>query len=224
MPTLSQNITNTITYLDEIRDAIINTGVGMSNNELVANYDRWINRLMPMILNVKVPATEFPDTGGTLGVLITSNCEWVIDVNAPWVTVTVLTGELNEGDATITLQTEENRDTDRTALLTIATPNNAITHSFTLTQPRSPDTLDISPETVQLSNRPGDSKPVTVLSNSYWTASVTGPFTIDKTSGVPNTGSIINVTSTQENDAAGKLTIVTDYDKLTKVVQIVQQQ
>lgn len=224
MPTLSQNITNTITYLDEIRDAIINTGVGMSNNELVANYDRWINRLIPMILNVKVPETEFDDMGGDLGVLITSNCEWTIDVNASWITVTVLSGELNKEDATIALHTEENRDVPRTALLTIATPNNAITHSFTLTQPRSPDTLTVSPETIQLSNRPGDSKPVTVLSNSYWTASVSGPFTIDKTSGIPNTGSVINVTSTQEYDAAGKLTIVTDYDKLTKTIQIVQQQ
>lgn len=39
MPTLSENITNTITYLDEIRDAIINTGVGMPNTTIVAEYD-----------------------------------------------------------------------------------------------------------------------------------------------------------------------------------------
>lgn len=38
MATLSENITNTITYLDEIRDAIIDTGLNMSQTEKVSNY------------------------------------------------------------------------------------------------------------------------------------------------------------------------------------------
>lgn len=38
MATLSENITNTISYLDNIRDAIINTEVGMPINTPVSEY------------------------------------------------------------------------------------------------------------------------------------------------------------------------------------------
>ena len=38
MATLSQNITRAIQDLNDIRDAIINTGIGMPENENVDNY------------------------------------------------------------------------------------------------------------------------------------------------------------------------------------------
>lgn len=38
MATLAQNITNTISYLDDIRDAIIDTTVGMPENTPVSEY------------------------------------------------------------------------------------------------------------------------------------------------------------------------------------------
>ena len=38
MATLAQNISNTIAYLDDIRDAIINTGIGMPLATPVSEY------------------------------------------------------------------------------------------------------------------------------------------------------------------------------------------
>lgn len=67
MSTLSENINRTIEDLNKIRDAIINTGVGMPENENVDNYASWIAMMKPDFkLEINMSSTEIPPEGDLL--------------------------------------------------------------------------------------------------------------------------------------------------------------
>ena len=222
MATLSENITNTITYLDEIRDAIIDTGLNMSQTEKVSNYKNWIKRLIPTTLHVTlVPGESFESTGSSIGVVIRSNTSWEINCYANWITISQNSGT---GDAEVTLTAEENVDNLRTARLTINTTNSAITNTYLLTQARRPDTLNVSPTHIDFTNHPGETAQVLIQSNEHWTTTVTGNFAINPTEGGPNSSTIATVSKLSDTDGTGKITITTDYDKLQKTITITQKQ
>lgn len=104
MATLSENITNTITYLDEIRDAIIDTGVGMPNTTIVAEYDEWIKRLIPIQLEINKSSFYFnaPATSNTFAIV--SNTTWTVSTPS-WITVSSSSGT---GNASLTIHTTNN--------------------------------------------------------------------------------------------------------------------
>lgn len=104
MPTLSENITNTITYLDEIRDAIIDTGVGMPNTTIVAEYDEWIKRLIPIQLEISKSSFSFNAPAASDTFSIVSNTTWTISVPY-WMAVSAQSGE---GNARLTISTTNN--------------------------------------------------------------------------------------------------------------------
>lgn len=104
MPTLSENITNTITYLDEIRDAIIDTGVGMPDTTIVAEYDEWIKRLIPIQLEISESSFSFKAPAASDTFEIVSNTTWTISIPS-WITISAQSGE---GNAHLTISTTNN--------------------------------------------------------------------------------------------------------------------
>lgn len=104
MATLSENITNTITYLDEIRDAIIDTGVGMPDTTIVAEYDEWIKRLIPIQLEISKSSFSFNAPAASDTFTIVSNTTWNISTPS-WVTVSSSSGT---GNANLTIYATNN--------------------------------------------------------------------------------------------------------------------
>lgn len=129
MPTLSQNITNTISYLDEIRDAIINTGIGMPANTIVADYDIWIKRLIPIKLSATISKSALTAADTSFTITITSNSSWSISNNSNWITLSATSGS---GNATVTATFSHNTTgVKRTAQIqVVSTINSYFTVTF----------------------------------------------------------------------------------------------
>lgn len=104
MATLSENITNTITYLDEIRDAIIDTGVGMPNTTIVAEYDEWIKRLIPIQLEISESSFSFNAPAASDTFSIVCNTTWTVSTPS-WIIVSSSSGT---GNANLTIYTTNN--------------------------------------------------------------------------------------------------------------------
>lgn len=130
MATLSENITNTITYLDEIRDAIIDTGVGMPNTTIVAEYDEWIKRLIPIQLGLNKDTLSFSAPASSSTFVITCNTSW--SISAPsWVSLSSSSGT---GSATITISVTANTTgSPRSGTITV-TAKSIIQDSLSITQ------------------------------------------------------------------------------------------
>lgn len=119
MATLSENINKTITYLDEIRDAIIATGCGMEDTEIVDNYAEWIKELEFIVkLEVdkeNIAVDRFGDTTSAFN--IECNTRWTVSCNQNWVNLDTTSGFK---DAVINLTFDKNNSsTSRTATITI---------------------------------------------------------------------------------------------------------
>lgn len=136
MATLAQNINNTISYLDDIRDAIINTGVGMPLATPVSAYADWISKLefIP-ILEISRDSYHFTSNGGTITVNITCNSTWTVTTNGDTAlfTVTPKTG-INDGILTITAPVAT---LIREASLTITITSHNITKTISITQEKA---------------------------------------------------------------------------------------
>ena len=132
MATLAQNINNTISYLDDIRDAIINTGVGMPFATPVSEYADWISKLsFTPILEVSQDSYHFSSNGETLRINITCNSNWTVTTKGDTTlfTVTPKTG-LNNGILTITAPAATlNREAS--LLITVTSHNTSKTISIT---------------------------------------------------------------------------------------------
>ena len=130
MGTLSENITNTITYLDEIRDAIIDTGVGMPDTTIVAEYDEWIKRLIPIQLEISESSFSFNAPAASDTFTIVSNTTWTVSVPY-WMTISAQSGE---GNARLTVSTTKNTTgSQRRGTITI-TAKDIIVKTISVTQ------------------------------------------------------------------------------------------
>lgn len=130
MATLSENITNTITYLDEIRDAIIDTGVGMPNTTIVAEYDEWIKRLIPIQLEISESSFSFNAPAASDTFAIVSNTTWTVSTPS-WVTVSSSSGT---GNARLIVSTTNNTTgSQRRGTITIIAKD-VITKTISVTQ------------------------------------------------------------------------------------------
>lgn len=130
MPTLSENITNTITYLDEIRDAIIDTGVGMPDTTIVAEYDEWIKRLIPIQLEISESSFSFNAPAASDTFSIVSNTTWTISVPY-WMAVSAQSGE---GNARLTISTTNNTTGSQRRGTIIITAKDIIVKTISVTQ------------------------------------------------------------------------------------------
>lgn len=136
MATLAQNINNTITYLDDIRDAIIDTGIGMPLTTPVSEYADWISKLefIP-ILEVSQDSYHFSSNGGKLTINITCNSNWTITTSGDTTLFTVTpTSGSNNGILTITAPVAT---LNREASLTITVTSHNISKTISITQEKA---------------------------------------------------------------------------------------
>ena len=133
MATLAQNINNTIAYLDDIRDAIINTGIGMPLATPVSEYADWISKLeFVPILEVSQDSYHFSSNGGILTINITCNSNWTVTTRGDTTlfTVTPNSGS-NNGILTITAPVAT---LNREANLLITIASHSISKTISITQ------------------------------------------------------------------------------------------
>lgn len=213
MPTLSQNITNTITYLDEIRDAIIGTKIGMPTNELVANYANYIKNLMPIVLEVSPIELEFPGEGGNQLITVKSNIEYSI-ATPNWITYAT------NGDQ-ITFTAELNDGSPRTSVIEIhgvEYPN--CQRIIQIQQDRRPDTLEVNTTMLTLSPRT-PSATLDIISNSDWTVTTDYPLIITPMSGSKNQTITVS-TDTFESTVWGLTITTAGWEGIGQVTQSVR--
>lgn len=132
MATLAQNINNTIAYLNDIRDAIINTGIGMPLATPVSEYADWISKLsFTPILEISQDSYHFSSNGGTLTINITCNSNWTVTIKGDTTlfTVTPKTG-LNNGILTI-IAPVATLNREASLLITVTSHNTSKTISIT---------------------------------------------------------------------------------------------
>lgn len=136
MATLSENITNTISYLDNIRDAIINTEVGMPINTPVSEYSDWISKLKFIpILEVSKDSYHFTYNGGTITVDVTCNSNWTVTTTGDTTLFTVTPNSgLNNGTLTITAPVAT---LTREASLTITITSHNVSKIISITQEKA---------------------------------------------------------------------------------------
>lgn len=220
MATLSQNITRAIQDLNDIRDAIISTGVGMPENENVDNYASWIAMMKPDLkLEVSISSGTIPPEGGSVTITITSNTDWEIT----YVGTFTFSATSGRGNATVTVSAPMNHDTDRIVLGNVhCVQDTSIMHEFGISQDKFVETLSVSPTSITFKNIIGITEEITVTSNTTWNAIPSGPFSISPSRNEGN--GKITVTTLGANDADGSVTITTQYDNLEKVVTITQRQ
>lgn len=136
MATLAQNINNTIAYLNDIRDAIINTGIGMPLATPVSEYADWISKLsFTPILEVSQNSYHFSSNGGTLTINITCNSNWTVRTQGDTTlfTVTPNSGS-NNGILTITAPVAT---LNREANLIITITSHSISKTISITQEKA---------------------------------------------------------------------------------------
>lgn len=220
MATLSQNITRAIQDLNDIRDAIINTGVGMPENENVDNYASWIAMMKPDFrLEISISSGTIPPEGGSVTITITSNTYWEITYVGTF-TFSAISGR---GNATVTVSAPINHDSDRMVVGNVhCVYDTSIMHPFGISQDKFVETLSVSPTSITFKNLAGTTAEITVTSNTTWNAISSGPFSISPTNWDGN--GKITVTTLGASDADGSVTITTQYDNLKKVVTITQRQ
>lgn len=220
MATLSQNITRAIQDLNDIRDAIINTGVGMPENENADSYAGWIAMMKPDFkLEISISNNTIPAEGGSTTIIITSNTDWEIT----YVGTFTFSATSGRGNATVTVSAPINHGADRVVVGNVhCVHNTSIMRPFGISQEKFIETLSVSPTNIQFQNLIGTTAEITITSNTAWHAVVSGPFSIFPVSGDKN--GTVEITTLAANDADGSVTITTQYDKLEKVVTITQRQ
>lgn len=228
MATLSQNITRAIQDLNDIRDAIINTGIGMPENENVDNYASWIAMMKP---DLKLEATIvggaegiiIPSEGGSVSINITSNTYWEIDVVTahPSLSWSQTSGFKN---ATVTVSAPANHNQKYAIIAAVRCKyDTSIVVMFGGRQDKLEDEISVSPTSISFTNHSGEEEEqINVTSNTDWHCIVSGPFNISRNSGSGN--GRITVTRVAYDDADGSVIFTTDYDKKEAVVTISQRQ
>lgn len=136
MATLAQNINNTIAYLNDIRDAIINTGIGMPLATPVSEYADWISKLTSQtILEVSRDSYRFSSNGGRLTIDVTCNSNWTITTQGDTALFTVTpTSGSNDGTFTITAPVAT---LNREANLTIIVTSQNVSKTISITQEKA---------------------------------------------------------------------------------------
>ena len=136
MATLAQNINNTISYLDDIRDAIIDTGIGMPLATPVSEYADWISKLeFVPILEISRDSYHFTSNGGTITVNITCNSTWTVTTRGD-TTLFTITPNSGSNNGTLTI-TAPVATLNREASLTITITSHNISKTISITQEKA---------------------------------------------------------------------------------------
>ncbi|WP_025742668.1 BACON domain-containing protein [Aquimarina pacifica] len=162
--------------------------------------------------------SEFPETGETQTVTVTSNVDWTVSENSSWVSVNTNSGS-NNGSIEITV--DENTSTNtRTADITVE--GGDITRTITITQAAATidDILTVS--AVSEFSADGETQTVTITSNIDWTVSENSSWVSVNTDSGSNNGSIeITVDeNTSTNERTADITV--EGGDITRTITITQ--
>jgi hypothetical protein len=171
----------------------------------------------PFTLAVSPSNQTVANSQGSTTFTVTSNTEWTVSDDAPWLTASPNNGS---GDGTLTVIYEENTSTNQRAG-TITIIGGGITKNVTVTQDGTPYMLIVSPSDRPVTYTAG-STTFSILSNSGWSIdNNTDWLVINPTSG--NNNGTVTATFTENTIASQRVgTITISGIGITKTVTVTQ--
>ena len=169
-------------------------------------------------LTVSPSSLSYAAAGESKTVTVTSNTSWTATSSASWLTVSPASGSNN---GTITAVAAANTSTSqRTATITVS--GSGITRTVSVTQDGATSyTLTVSPSSLSYVAA-GESKTVTVTSNTSWTATSSANWlTVSPASG-SNNGTITAVAAANTSSSQRSATITVSGSGVTRTVSVTQ--
>ena len=169
-------------------------------------------------LTVNPTSLSYTAAGESKTVTVTSNTSWTATSSASWLTVSPASGSNN---GTITAVAAANTSTSqRTATITVS--GSGITRTVSVTQDGATSyTLTVSPSSLSYVAA-GESKTVTVTSNTSWTATSSANWlTVSPASG-SNNGTITAVAAANTSSSQRTATITVSGSGVTRTVSVTQ--
>lgn len=171
-------------------------------------------------LSVSPATMSFTSAGGTQSVAVSSNTNWTITGKPDWISLSAVSGS-NNGSVTVTAAPNGTASV-RNAILTFSAPG-VTNRNVSITQQSASTALGVSPASLSFPSA-GGTIPVSVTSNTTWTASESLSWLSLSTSGGTNSGTV-NVTCTVNTDTAARSGVITfsGIGALTQTVAVTQQ-
>ena len=162
--------------------------------------------------------------GETLPLSITSNTSWTAASDATWLTLSALSGT-GTGSESIDVEATANTTVSvRTATITI-TDGGSLTRMVSVSQAAGDATLTVSPDPLTFVSG-GETLPLSIMSNTSWTASSDADWlTLSVLSGTGTGSESINVEATANttvSERTATITITDDGGSLTETVSVTQ--
>ena len=171
----------------------------------------------PSSLSVSPSSLSYTAAGESKTVTVTSNTSWTATSSASWLTVSPASGSNN---GTITAVAAANTSSSqRTATITVS--GSGITRTISVTQAGVSYNLTVNPSSLSYTAA-GESKTVTVTSNTSWTAtSSAGWLTVSPASG-SNNGTITAVAAANTSSSQRTATITVSGSGITRTISVTQ--
>ncbi|MFZ4427117.1 MAG: BACON domain-containing protein [Saprospiraceae bacterium] len=171
-------------------------------------------------LSVSPTTMSFTSAGGAQSVAVTSNTTWTITGKPDWITLSTVSGS-NNGTVTVTAAPNGTASV-RNAVLTFSAPG-VTNRNVSITQQSASTALGVSPTSLSFPTA-GGILPLSITSNTTWTATESLSWLSLSASGGTNSGTI-NVSCTANPDTAVRTGIITftGIGALTQTVTVTQQ-
>ena len=177
------------------------------------------------VLNVSPSSLTFAAEGGEQKVTLSSNQDWDVVCDSPWLSVTPSSGTASEHTATITLKAPANENEDvRTATVTFTAGDLIKTVTVTQSGKVIPPSLEVIKTYFEVSAE-GASLPLEVTSNVNWTASTDSDWvSISPSFGVASDKAVSVILTVNANDTLNERTATVTFTAgdLIKTVTVTQ--
>ena len=169
-------------------------------------------------LTVSPSSLSYAAAGGSKTVTVTSNTSWTATSSASWLTLSPASGSNN---GTITAVAAANTSSSqRTATITVSA-NGVSSQTISVTQSGVSYNLTVSPSSLSYTAA-GESKTVTVTSNTSWTATSSANWlTVSPASG-SNNGTITAVATANTSTQQRAATITVSGSGITRTINVTQ--
>jgi len=168
-------------------------------------------------LTVNPSSLSYTADGESKTVTVTSNTSWTATSSASWLTVSPASGS-NNGTITA-VATANTSSSQRTATITVS--GSGITRTISVTQAGVSYNLTVSPSSLSYT-ADGESKTVTVTSNTSWTATSSESWlTVSPASG-SNNGTITAVAAANTSTSQRTATITVSGSGITRTINVTQ--
>ena len=169
-------------------------------------------------LTVSPSSLSYAAAGGSKTVTVTSNTSWTATSSASWLTLSPASGSNN---GTITAVAAANTSSSqRTATITVSA-NGVSSQTISVTQSGVSYNLTVNPSSLSYTAA-GESKTVTVTSNTSWTATSSANWlTVSPASG-SNNGTITAVAAANTSSSQRTATITVSGSGITRTISVTQ--